>query len=84
MPETFELSELLKYVLSVVTRFQRPIVVPSELGEMVDTINDALEELMASGYEDPEELPSDVPDDLFKYWGKTNSCLLRMKRPALS
>jgi hypothetical protein len=68
MPETFELSELLKYVLDVVTKYQRPIVVPSELGNMVDTINDALEELEASGYEDSYELSSEVPDDLFKYW----------------
>eukprot|EP00581_Thalassiosira_minuscula_P007586 CAMPEP_0183703066 /NCGR_PEP_ID=MMETSP0737-20130205/952_1 /TAXON_ID=385413 /ORGANISM="Thalassiosira miniscula, Strain CCMP1093" /LENGTH=1253 /DNA_ID=CAMNT_0025929769 /DNA_START=223 /DNA_END=3984 /DNA_ORIENTATION=- len=68
MPETFELSELLKYVLSVVTKFQRPLVIPAELGEMVDTINEALDELLSSGYEDAEELSSDVPDELFKYW----------------
>ena len=68
MPETFELSEVLKYVLSVVKKFQRPLVIPSELGDMVDTVNDALEELLASGYEDSEELSSDVPKELFKYW----------------
>lgn len=68
MPETFELSELLKYVKSVVERFQRPLVIPAELGEMVDSINDALDELMASGYEDAEELSEDVPEPLFKYW----------------
>ncbi|KAK1737494.1 hypothetical protein QTG54_011780 [Skeletonema marinoi] len=68
MPETFELSELLKYVLSVVKKFQRPLVVPSELADMVDTVNDALDELLASGYEDSEELTSDVPKELFKYW----------------
>ena len=48
MPETFELSELLKYVLSVVKKYQRPLVIPAELGEMVDTVNDALDELLAS------------------------------------
>ena len=68
MPETFELSELLKYVLGVVTKFQRPLVIPAELGTMVDAINDALAELEESGYEDSEELPEDVPDELFKYW----------------
>ena len=73
MPETFELSELLKYVLSVVKRFQRPLVIPSELGEMVDSVNDALAELLASGYEDPEELSNDVPGELFQYWDKVAS-----------
>lgn len=68
MPETFELSELLKYVLSVVTKYQRPLVIPAELGKMVDTINEALDELLSSGYEDPDVLSNDVPDELFKYW----------------
>ena len=68
MPETFELSELLKYVLEVVTKFERPLVIPAELGTMVDAINDALAELEESGYEDSEELPEDVPEELFKYW----------------
>ncbi|KAL7535578.1 hypothetical protein ACHAXR_006579, partial [Thalassiosira sp. AJA248-18] len=68
MPETFELSETLKYVLSVVTRFQRPLVIPEELGTMVDSINDALDELLSSGYEDKDELSHDVPKELFKYW----------------
>jgi len=35
---------------------------------MVDAINDALAELEESGYEDSEELPEDVPEELFKYW----------------
>ena len=70
MPETFELSELLKYVLSVVTKFQRPLVVPAELGIMVDSINDALDELLASGYTDSDELSAEVPDELFTYWDK--------------
>lgn len=68
MPETFEVSELLKYVLGVVKKYQRPIVIPSELGVMVDSINSALDELLASGYEDPSVLPSTVPEELFKYW----------------
>ena len=68
MPETFELSELLKYVLEVVTKYQRPLVIPSELGEMVDKINDALDEFLSSRYEDADVLPEDVPKELFKYW----------------
>ena len=68
MPETFELSETLKYVLSVVKKYQRALIIPSELGEMVDKINDALDELLESGYEDPDVLPKHVPEELFKYW----------------
>jgi hypothetical protein len=68
MPETFELSELLKYVKYVIEKYQRPIVIPSELAEMVDTINDALDELASSGYVDADELSADVPEPLFKYW----------------
>jgi hypothetical protein len=68
MPETFEVSELLKYVLDVVKKYQRPIVIPAELGVMVDAINIALDELLASGYEDPDVLPPTVPEELFKYW----------------
>lgn len=70
MPETFELSELIKYVLEVVTKYQRPLVVPAELGTLVDTINDALDTLLSSGYEDADDLSKHVPKDLFKYWGK--------------
>lgn len=68
MPETFELSELLKYVLSVVEKYQRPLVVPTELGNFVDSINDALDELLSSGYKDSHTLSNDVPKELFKYW----------------
>ena len=68
MPETFELSELLKYVLSVVKKFQRPLVIPSELGDLVDKVNEALDKLLASGYEDAEELAHDVPGEMFTYW----------------
>jgi len=68
MPETFELSELIKYVLEVVTKYQRPLVVPAELGTLVDTINDALDTLLSSGYEDADDLSKHVPKDLFKYW----------------
>jgi len=68
MPETFELSELIKYVLDTVTKFQRPIIIPTELGAMVDTVNEALAELKSSGYEDSADLTKEVPDELFTYW----------------
>merc|ERR1712060_139503 len=68
MPETFELSELLKYITETITKYQRPIVIPAELGKMIGAVNDALDELESSGYADPEEMPLDVPKELFKYW----------------
>lgn len=68
MPETYELYLLLKYVKSVVDKYDRDIVVPAELGEMLDTVEDALDTLESAGYKDPEELPHDVPKALFEYW----------------
>jgi len=71
MPETNELLLLLKYVLKVVESYDRPIEIPSELDKMVTTINTALDELNESGFKDVEaleELPEDVPSELFTYW----------------
>ena len=68
MPETYELYLLLKYVQSVVDKFDRPVVVPSELAKMVDRVNDALSDLKASGFKDEKEPSADVPKELFEYW----------------
>jgi hypothetical protein len=68
MPETFELYQLLTYVKSVVDTYERPVVVPSELGEMIASVNNALDDLEASGFVEPEKLPFDVPPELFTYW----------------
>lgn len=68
MPETYELYLLLKYIKKVVDTYKRPVVIPIELNKMITTVNEALDTLDATGYEDPEELPLDVPDELFKYW----------------
>merc|ERR1712122_149997 len=68
MPETYELYLLLKYVKKVVDKYDREVVVPAELGEMLVTVEEALDTLEEVGYEDPEELPFDVPKPLFKYW----------------
>merc|ERR1712157_590866 len=38
MPETYELYQLLKYVQSVVEKYQRPVVIPSELSDMIDKV----------------------------------------------
>lgn len=68
MPETYELYLLTKYVKKVVDAYDRDVVVPSELSDMISTVEDALDKLHASGYTDEEELPLDVPKPLFEYW----------------
>lgn len=68
MPETYELYLLLKYVKSVVDKYDRPVIVPAELHKMIKAVNKALRKLEDSGYEDEEELSYDVPEELFKYW----------------
>jgi len=68
MPETYEMYLLLKYVKSVVDKYNRPVVIPAELNKMVVSINKALDKLEKSGYKDPEDLPFDVPVPLFEYW----------------
>lgn len=68
MPETYELLLLLKYVRKVVFTYKRGVVIPSELAKMVNTVNKALDELEESGYQDPVDLPLDVPPELFHYW----------------
>jgi len=68
MPETYELLLLLKYVKSVFDKFDRPIIIPSELAKMVTVANDALATLEASGYVETEEPTDHVPQELFEYW----------------
>jgi len=70
MPETFELQQLLLYVNSALSKYDRPIVIPAELKELIDTIQTELGQLLSSGYQDSEgdEVPADVPEVMFKYW----------------
>ena len=68
MPETYEMYQLLTYVKKVVDTYDRPVVVPTELADLVTTVNSALDDLEASGYQEPEELSFDVPAELFTYW----------------
>jgi hypothetical protein len=67
-PETFELKKLLEYVLQAVTKYQRSLVIPSELNDMIVNITAAMDTLKSSGYVDGEELSLDVPPELFAYW----------------
>eukprot|EP00567_Pseudictyota_dubia_P009268 CAMPEP_0197438536 /NCGR_PEP_ID=MMETSP1175-20131217/5506_1 /TAXON_ID=1003142 /ORGANISM="Triceratium dubium, Strain CCMP147" /LENGTH=1314 /DNA_ID=CAMNT_0042968287 /DNA_START=186 /DNA_END=4130 /DNA_ORIENTATION=+ len=80
MPETFELLNCIRYVLSVVTKFQEPIVVPVEAATLVDSINDALDELAMRSYvENPEQIPYTVPDELFQYWDAVSNARERYR-----
>jgi hypothetical protein len=66
MSETYELYLLLTYVKKVVDTYDRPIDIPTELHTMIKTVNEALDDLEAANYEEPEELPLHVPKPLFK------------------
>jgi hypothetical protein len=70
MPETYELLLLLKYVKKVVDKYDRDVAVPAELGNMITTVEAALDELQNSSYKDIFPLPHDVPKPLFEYWDK--------------
>lgn len=68
MPETYELVEVLKYVKKVVTKYQRPIIIPAELKVMVDEVNAALDTLSKASIDGPMDLESEVPKEMFDYW----------------
>lgn len=68
MPETYELYNLLVYVQSVVSKYQRDVEIPAELDTLITAITEALATLDASGFSEPEELSDDVPPPLFTYW----------------
>jgi hypothetical protein len=74
MPETFELKLLLTYIRDVTTRFQRPIIIPIELAQLIELISTSLDVL-----DESEANESDlhdtikVPKDLFEYWDRVAS-----------
>lgn len=69
MPETFELKLLLQYVKSVVDKYDRDVVIPSELYTMIATVNKALRHLVEkTGFKEPSDPSLDVPEPLFEYW----------------
>jgi len=68
MPETYELLLLLKYVKKVVDKYDREVVVPSELGTMITAVEASLDKLQSANYKDTFPLPHDVPEPLFEYW----------------
>lgn len=70
MPETYELLLLLKYIRKVVGTYKRPVLVPWELSKLIESINEALEMLLAANVAEPtaEDFEQDIPDPLFRYW----------------
>lgn len=82
MPESFELVVLLKYIKSIATRYGRPLLVPYEIHEMVEEINESLAELRSerdtnltdSGYDGML-----VPEPRFRYWEKVSAARERYR-----
>jgi len=66
-PELSELSVLIQYILSVANKYQRHVRVPTELYELVMTINDALD-VLTRDYTESQMLYPKVPAALFSYW----------------
>jgi len=71
-PEVNELAVLLRYILSVLNKYQRNILVPTELYDLMSTINAALDTLK-SAYTDSLTLYPKVPAKLFQYWDRVAS-----------
>ena len=73
MPETYELLLLLQYVKKVVSTYQRPVEIPSELNKMVETVNSALDTLLEAKLVEPEveDFENNVPKEMFEYWDVT-------------
>lgn len=67
MPETFELVVLMKYILGATRRYHHEIVVPEELYELIQQIQDALA-VVAAEYVDESILDLTVPPALLTYW----------------
>ena len=66
-PELSELAVLIRYILSVVNKYQHHVRVPTELFTLVNSINGALDALNA-GYSDSQTHYQKVPAALFQYW----------------
>jgi hypothetical protein len=67
-PETFELENLLRYILSLCSRFEyRKIDIPAEVYELIDAIERSLSDLDATNNTYIMNEPK-VPNELFTYW----------------
>jgi hypothetical protein len=68
MPETYELVILLRYIKSAVAKFNRPVIVPTELLDMIKDISDALALLESTSETTTRPLTLLVPASRFTYW----------------
>jgi len=72
MPETYELQLVLRFVLKVVSKFERDLIIPAELNVLLGSMSDALDVLEDSGFDDTFVFRTDmsrkVPEELFTYW----------------
>lgn len=74
MPETYELSVLIQYIVSTVKKYGRAITIPLEVGELVTAIENQLDKLLFNTAEDGDEnLSASVPFELFEYWDNVAS-----------
>lgn len=71
-PELSELAVLIRYILSVLNKYERHIRVPTELYTLVESIDTALDSL-SSVYSDSQSLYPKVPLALFQYWDLVSS-----------
>mmetsp|Transcript_52127 Transcript_52127/g.156464 ORF Transcript_52127/g.156464 Transcript_52127/m.156464 type:complete len:1307 (-) Transcript_52127:86-4006(-) len=80
MPETYELLICIQYILSVVSKYQEPIIVPTEVASLVNSVIEALDVLDSSGYsEHPSQLAYTVPEELFNYWDTVSTARERYR-----
>ena len=71
MPETFELKVLLRYLLSLTLQYNHFVDIPTELGDLISTINLSLDELEVHPI--PSVLDETVPLLLFEYWDRVSA-----------
>jgi hypothetical protein len=67
MAETSELIVLLRYIKSSIFKFQRDILMPTELCDLIQEISSALTQLSIH-LKESQELDPVVPEARFKYW----------------
>lgn len=71
MPETYELVVLLRYIKRTVAKYNRTITIPTELYDMIATVNAALAKLRSDFRGDisrADNLGPAVPQVRFVYW----------------
>lgn len=74
MPETYELLRLLRYIRSVVIRFDKDFMLPLESAELMDDITTALYEFrQQTPSEEHVDVSLNVPGHFFTYWDQVTT-----------